>query len=703
MADTNSQSSSIYSWANPGVNGNSSTGLPPGVVAQPNQLQTTTNNPAGVIGSQVEAWARSEYIAAGYDNATAMALARQAGAKAQSAYAEAIAAGKTPLEAAEGARAQSSGSVIGELQKVGVTSLSNPGGLNPAQTAAANAGSTVGIQDRAGALNAYRQAMADGKENLQEILNNPISEPGVPFTPVTTSNVTAQKIALPGAPVASLATAAAPIKTGTVERVGAIDVAQATAAGPVAVERLSPAARLAAAKQVGTTVEGTTLETAEQAQAREQQQAAIGDLAATAQGQGAGQIAADARTKRDMGRQAALLAGAARQMRGVDRKGALRSATLASNEAALQAVAGREAQSAQERQTAQGALATSLQGVRSTDVDVAAKKADLQAQRNTLQAQLDAARNAGDAQRAQEITQKMADLDREEARFNAEQTTGALEKAAERETTVSRDTAAAKNTAGESAAGRAQAGANRDITAAEGAAESGAGRETTVSVANAGQTNALKSTAYTTEAGAATQDAANALTADTGNSDRGVKVQETNNTQGREAAVAQGGLEKDQAELRLKVNDAIMKAGQNQLDQESRDEALKIAKAQLALAQAKNDREASSYWFDKIAGLTVGLAGAAAEFLARGGLVSRPTLATVGEGDYRELVIPVSGKLSKALEKKLAHESKPFSKPVPIKALLAVIEKTTKQPAKELTSTHRAHLSGYLASKKKAS
>jgi hypothetical protein len=185
------------------------------------------------------------------------------------------------------------------------------------------------------------------------------------------------------------------------------------------VAQLSPAERLQASLGRQTTVAGTSMNTAQADQARAQQQSNITDLQATAQGAGAGQQAAAARLKLALSRSSELASGMAAQARGSERRGARRENMIAAGQRNLEGNIALEAQSAQERQAAQGQLGQQLQATRTTDVDVAAKRADLDAQKKTLQAQLDAARATNDANAINSLTTKMAEIDQRTREVNA--------------------------------------------------------------------------------------------------------------------------------------------------------------------------------------------------------------------------------------------------------------------------------------------
>jgi hypothetical protein len=191
------------------------------------------------------------------------------------------------------------------------------------------------------------------------------------------------------------------------------------------VAEVSPAQRLQAEMERRTAVQGATLQTGQADQARAQQQQNIKDLQATAQGAGAGQQAANARLQLALQRSSQLASGMAAQARGSERRGLRREAGIQAGERNLEGALGLEAQAAQERMAAQGQLGQQLQATRTTDVDIAAKKADLDAQKKTLQAQLDAARAANDQNAVNTLNQKMAELDQRTREVNAQATNAA--------------------------------------------------------------------------------------------------------------------------------------------------------------------------------------------------------------------------------------------------------------------------------------
>jgi hypothetical protein len=189
-------------------------------------------------------------------------------------------------------------------------------------------------------------------------------------------------------------------------------------ADPSRVQTLSPAQRLQAAMQGQTTVGATGFDAGQADQARAMALQNVSDLQATAAGAGAGQQAAAARLQLALQRTSQLRSGMAAQARGSERRGLRREAIVQAGQDNLQAQSQLEAQAAQERMAAQGQLGQQLQATRSTDVDVATKKAALEQERTTLQAQLDAARAANDASAVNTLTSKMADLDQRTRELN---------------------------------------------------------------------------------------------------------------------------------------------------------------------------------------------------------------------------------------------------------------------------------------------
>jgi hypothetical protein len=143
-----------------------------------------------------------------------------------------------------------------------------------------------------------------------------------------------------------------------------------------------------AVKQEGTTVEGTDLT----------------DLQAAAKGQGSAQQLANARYLEMLQRQGQTTNASIQSARGAERKGLRRAQTLAAGEQALQAGS----------QIAQQDAATALQAQQQV--------AQFDARRKELQAQLESARKDGDANREQQVNNKMADLENDVKKFNADQT-----------------------------------------------------------------------------------------------------------------------------------------------------------------------------------------------------------------------------------------------------------------------------------------
>ena len=188
------------------------------------------------------------------------------------------------------------------------------------------------------------------------------------------------------------------------------------------VAQVSPAQRLQAAMQGQTNVGATGLDTGQADQSRALALQNARDLQATAAGAGAGQQAAAARLKLALSRSSQLASGMAAQARGSERRGLRREAIIQDGQRKLEGATALEAQAAQERQAAQGQLGQQLQATRSTDVDVAAKKAALDQERKTLQAQIDAAKAANDQGAINALTSKMADLDQRTRELNAQAT-----------------------------------------------------------------------------------------------------------------------------------------------------------------------------------------------------------------------------------------------------------------------------------------
>jgi len=329
---------------------------------------------------------------------------------------------------------------------------------------------------------------------------------------------------------------------------------------PDQVQNITPAARLAATMQEGTAVEATN----------------TADLQATARGQGAGQQSAAARYRQQMLRDSQTMNAAAAQARGNERAGARLAAIQARGEASVAGNAKIAESDAQTSLAAQG------------------KVADFDAKRKELQATLDDARRNNDADRIQAITTKMADLDRDEQKANA------------------------------------------DIAA--------------------------------------------------GNADRGVTAGTANNAAALAANVAGGVQDIQQAELRMKAQKAIEDSAKGLLNEDSRQEAIGIARRQIALeekrlasqiseaerAQASQNR---AFWTTTLTSLlalgvgavttpaggaaAAGVAGAIAA--AHGGAVTAGRVVHVGEAGRPEVIVPIKGKLSQRLARALEIEAAPFN------------------------------------------
>jgi hypothetical protein len=551
-----------------------------------------------------------------------------------------------------------------------------------------------------------------------------------------------------------------------------------TALGPAAVQQGVKVAGTTvgpAAVQQGTTVAGTRLDTSQGDQAR----AAIGqnleDLQATARGEGAGMLAALARTKLGLAKAAQAGEGLARSARGSERRGALLNAQGLATEAGANALTASEAQAAGERQAATQAIGTQLQATRTTDVDVAAKRADLDQQRSTLQAQLDAAKASGDAGRQQEITTKLADLQRSQNELQAtlDTTVNTQNTNRQQEINLKRadldqqkaalqaqlDSARAANDQAAILSVQAkQADLDTQIKSLNQAAtntvaisnalernkagEAGANRTADLSKFNTGQINTvaegnraaeLDASKFTSgqRAGIDTSNLDRGLTAETGNANRAQDAQKTTVDQGLAAQKQQEDQRVANERLKIDLQTAAQQAAQGLLNEAQREELIRQARTQQDLAERKfqaavtaEERAAANedrkFWANIVSGVVTTAAGlvggpvagavaagaAKAAGAARGGLVDGPRT-LVGEGEHRELVIPIKGKLTRALEEALAIDAQPFAKPVPIKALMAAIQrsladKSKGEPAKPKRSGHVEMLAAYNVRQRKA-
>ncbi len=323
-------------------------------------------------------------------------------AAATPVFIQAEASGKSAQDAIADSRAAGSQAVQQFLFKYGKGPAPDPSTTGVGGTAAAGSGpstgsATVTAGDKAYGIDQFRAGIASQQGDLAALSNGMgVNTPNArdTFHAIAPVNTTAAQVA--PAPVLGTRTVAAP--------------------------NLGPAAM-----QGTTAVAGTTLDTTQSDQSRAAQLANNADLQATAAGNGAAQQAYDARAKLTAFRSAQDANGLAQQARGSERKGALLQGMENSAQANVEGQIANEAQSATERQQAQGALSTAIAGTRSTDVTQATTQAQIEAQRNTLQAQLDSARAANDQAAINNFTQKLADLKAREQEVNA----AALNKTAE--------------------------------------------------------------------------------------------------------------------------------------------------------------------------------------------------------------------------------------------------------------------------------
>ncbi len=475
-------------------------------------------------------------------------------------------------------------------------------------------GSTVDSKDTQLALNQYRDNIQDpktgGRALLQGIVNNPTNDPNArdTFKPVEAQKTGTLFVGDPQKLAA--ATVAAPDKpiTATASAAGALKTTDAVAAGAINPALLTPTQRLQAATQAATNVQGTSLDTGQSDESRAAATAALQELQATSRGEGQAQVRSDAQLRLDLAKAAAAASGAARGARGSERKGALIQSTLQAGEQGAQAVAANAAKNADVALAAQQTVGTQAQGNRAQDLAQAAKRADLDAQQKTLQAQLDAARAAGDANRVQEITTKLADLDQQVQALNAQAKNAAAEQAAGRQTTVSVTNATEKNKAGESGADRMAKASEFNSAAYNTTNEADATRRLAAATTNATQTNQVNQNNVENRTKVALANQAADQSTQQFNSTQGVQVGSLNNSQGLAANVAGSNQDIEQAKLQMAAQKALEDSAKGLLDENERQNQIAIAKQQLAIAQAKGDREAEQSWFDKLSAFTVGAA-----------------------------------------------------------------------------------------------
>lgn len=538
-----------------------------------------------------------------------------------------------------GAARGAGGSVVDDLKGFGSDVVAGATGKSPSGgTAAAASGAPAppnlaGLSpaDQALALQQYRDAIAKSNAQYDEILNyKPNPTANDTFHAVTAPQVTAQQAVASG------------YTPATAKTVGYSPTDAATATTTAA--QVSPSARLKAALQDQTTVQGTGLDTGQSDQSRQLQLGALGSLQDTAAGGGAGADLAAARTRQLLAQSGAQANGLVQQARGNERRGARLSAILSSGANNLAGETQIQAQNASDRLAAQQAVVGATQGIRSTDVTQATTKAQLDQQRNTLQAQLDSAKASNDQNAINAIQTKMADLDAQQQQFNAtsSNTVGLANTAATNQ--GNQFNATQRTTAAQKLADATNQGEQFNATQENAAGSQLAGAQTAVSQSNTAQGNTVA----------------------TGNADRTVQTGESNNTQGL-AAQATGEQQRVANEnLKLQASAAAQQAAKGLLDENGRQQTLALAQAQLKLAQTQADRQ---FWGNLVSSLLSGATavGAAAltaapvaAALKHGGLVTKPTHALIGEAGP-ELVIPVKGATAR-LAKVLGIEAKPFQR-----------------------------------------
>ncbi len=495
-------------------------------------------------------------------------------------------------------------------------------------------GTIVSAADMKLALDQYRQAIAKSNTQYDSILgHNPDPSPSSVLGKPTGSTVDTSKVSQVAAGE-RVGSQVDPSKVSTVapgERVGsqvdATKVAQVGAAerlgsmvDPSKVATMSPAERLQAAMGRTTTVQGTQFDAAQADQARALGLQNIQDLQATAQGAGAGQLAAQARLKLALLRSSELATGMAAQARGSERRGLRREAMLEGSRRGLEGALAGEAQAAQDRMTAQGQLSGAIQATRTTDVDVAAKRADLSQQRQNLQAQIDAARASGDQNAINTLTAKMADLDQQTKAFNASAANTTQARAEDQAFAGQKTNIEVGQRTKEVNAAAANTAQSRAEEQAFAGQQSGADRDQQGRLYNAGATNASQ---------ARSED--QAFAGQQSGADRELRAGEfnagaTNAAQARLEGQAFEGQQVDinrglevsrlteeqrvaNERLKLDASKAAQDAAAGLLTENARQEQLAFARTQLAQTKSVEDRK---FWGQIISSLLSGAATVAA-------------------------------------------------------------------------------------------
>ena len=261
---------------------------------------------------------------------------------------------------------------------------------------------------------------------------------------------------------------------GPVAQVGATQVGAGTPMNAANVRN----AAMAGTAQIDSTREGG---------ARAGQERLASSLEMAANGQG-GPSAAEAMLGRSLAKQTAAQHALAAGARGASAGRALRTAQINTGNLQAESAGQLAAMRAQEQLSARGQLAGALQGMRSTDVDVAGQQAQLNQQSNVVNAGAQNQVNLAAMSNEQGANQFNANAEAERRKLQAtlDQQRGIVN-------------AGATNEAGQAQAGRDTTVGLANADAANSANTTQAGLNTSVSVANAGNATDVSKTNATTD------------------------------------------------------------------------------------------------------------------------------------------------------------------------------------------------------------
>lgn len=504
-----------------------------------------------------------------------------------------------------------------------------PGGTGqpPPDNGGININTPGGVQS---AQQVYQDAVSKGTALYGDLSKGPIQPtPTSLIRPIQYENLTPSQVNQYQAPI--------DVTRQDVVGVTGADTAGIREAGSTKIdtrqlipEQMEAARRLEAARQAGVTAQG----------------ADTTRLTDVAEGRGAVNDQAEALLRLQSMRAAQQRQGLINQARGGERRGLRRQELANAGQLDLE-------------------LADKIVAQRADrQLQATTKLADLDQQTKQLQAQLDQAKAQNDQAAINDINKKMADLDQERARVNAELRQDAAKFSETQRVDVAKFSATQRLAAETSIANldqqiriqqsnldqaRARGDADAMNLAAQKIADLNFQRE---------QTNAQ-------------------LAQDAGkfNTTTGVEVQKSEQDLGLRAQDQEEKQRVEDARLRIEAQKALEASAQGLLNEDQRQQSLKMAYQQLDLAerrfQAEVDQQRKAnadadrrFWTTFITTLVaqgVGVAMGKPPTAAHGGAVTGRRLVEVGEAGDDELIVPVAGKLSPEMAAKLSIEARPFT------------------------------------------